>query len=277
MRGLATPNYNGGPTDALLADFIRQVEKKGFEPSEMERRIARRVHAMHQDVAEQFSHAQGSLSADGCAKRKLRAEKAFEAAKALLSTHMPESGRSKESQDGAHDAMIEILAGALGRQFEALTGQALEDLPSSEDMQKECIVAQLSDGSKGTSSCDDDHQCPITVLPTNTFPFDLCSHDLVSVANEVFALDREASRLNPHRIRCNDEQGTNSFLVTRLGLMVSAGKNIVRAISHNAKLGFLLGYSTYANTKPAVRGELLNLSRDAGTSGESYDYVIVSE
>ena len=69
---------------------------------------------MHQDVAEQFSHAQGSLSADGCAKRKLRAEKAFEAAKALLAKHMPESGRSKESQDGAHDAMIEILAGALG-------------------------------------------------------------------------------------------------------------------------------------------------------------------
>ena len=59
--------------------------------------------------------------------------------------------------------------------------------------------------------------------------------------------------------------------------MVSAHKNIVRAISHNAKLGFLLGYSTYANTKPAVRDELLNLSRDAESSGASYDYVVVSE
>ena len=132
LRRQMTSRYNGGPTDALLADFIRQVEKKGFEPSEMERRIARRVHAMHQDVAEQFSHAQGSLSADGCAKRKLRAEKAFEAAKALLDKHMPESGRSKESQDGAHDAMIEILACALGRAIHMLgqdkRSQALAEL-----------------------------------------------------------------------------------------------------------------------------------------------------
>ena len=87
---------------------------------------------MHQDVSAQFFHAQGSLSADGFERRKLRAEKAFEAAKALLATHMPESGRSKESQDGAHDAMIEILAGALGRAIHMLgqdkRAQALVEL-----------------------------------------------------------------------------------------------------------------------------------------------------
>ena len=110
-----------------------------------------------------------------------------------------ESRQDKYVASVPHLEELRAHVDGIRSQFEALTGQALEDLASSKEMQKECIVAQLSDGSKGTSSCDDDHQCPITVLPTNTFPFDLCSHDLVSVANEVFALDREASRLNPHR------------------------------------------------------------------------------
>jgi len=161
--------------------------------------------------------------------------------------------------------------------FEALTGQDLEDMPSSEEIQKHCIVVQLSDGSKGTSSCEDDPQCPIAILPTNTFPFGLGTHDLVSVANEVWTLDREASRLHPEYTRRCNEQSINQFLVAQLGLMVSPNKNIVRAISHNAKLGFLLGYTTYAKSIPAVRDELLNLSRDAESSGASYDHVIVSE
>ena len=141
MRGLATPNYNGGPTDALLADFILQVEKKGFDPCDLERRIARRVHAMHQDVAVQFFSF--SFRGDG-PQRKIRADKAFEAAKALLSTHMPESGRSKESQDGAHDAMIEILACALGRAIHML----------GQDKRKHAL-AELRDLHPDTCSDDD--------------------------------------------------------------------------------------------------------------------------
>ena len=81
---------------------------------------------MHAAVAKEFYHSKAGLGSDLGAVRKMKAERAFDVAKKLLTDHLPESTRQNESQFGAYEEMAVVLGSALGRAINML-GQGSKD------------------------------------------------------------------------------------------------------------------------------------------------------
>lgn len=105
-----------------------------------------------------------------------------------------------------------------------------------------------------------------------------------SGATDVLLADFISEVMNWERIpasldlfhQTQSEHSINVLLATELGLMIPTSKNIVRAIAHNAKLGYIIGFDRYEECPPEHRCTLLNFSRDASACGEAYDYIVTT-